>query len=135
MSKVDGKKAALGVAVAAAVGYVAGILTAPKSGKETREDIKNTTEKAYKNAEEKLKSAYEDLGETIDKAVTKAKDLGSRQKKELDKLIDIASDAQDKARQMLRAVRKGEADDRDLKKALDSANKAKDHLTKFIKNN
>jgi len=35
-----GKKLALGAVIGAAAGLVAGILTAPKSGRETREDIK-----------------------------------------------------------------------------------------------
>ena len=38
------KKFALGALFAAAIGYIAGILTAPKSGKETREDLKNAAE-------------------------------------------------------------------------------------------
>ena len=37
---------ALGTAVAAAVGYLAGVLSAPKSGKETRKDIARTASKA-----------------------------------------------------------------------------------------
>jgi len=46
MSKDTGKKVALGALIAASVGYVAGVLTAPKSGKETRQDIKNTGRKS-----------------------------------------------------------------------------------------
>jgi gas vesicle protein len=33
------KRVAIGSAVAAAAGYVAGVLTAPKSGKATRKDV------------------------------------------------------------------------------------------------
>lgn len=39
-------KIALGAIIGAAVGVAAGILTAPKSGKETREDIKRKAEDA-----------------------------------------------------------------------------------------
>ena len=35
------KKVLIGTALGLAAGYVAGILTAPKSGKETRQDIKD----------------------------------------------------------------------------------------------
>ena len=52
------KKFAIGTVIAAAAGYVAGLLTAPKSGKETREDIKNTAVKTYKVAEKELKELH-----------------------------------------------------------------------------
>ena len=39
-----GKKVAVGAVVAAAAGFVAGILTAPKSGKETREEVVDKVE-------------------------------------------------------------------------------------------
>lgn len=46
-----GTKYALGTAVAAGIGYVAGILTAPKSGKETRQNIQDQAIKAKKESE------------------------------------------------------------------------------------
>jgi len=42
---------------AAAAGFAAGILTAPKSGKETRADLKKKAEEAKKTAEQKAKQA------------------------------------------------------------------------------
>jgi gas vesicle protein len=49
------KKVAIGSAIAAGVGYLTGILTAPKSGKATRQDIKKATAKKAKEAEKELK--------------------------------------------------------------------------------
>ena len=59
MAKNTGKWAA-GAVVAGVAGYVAGILTAPKSGKETREDIKHAATKAKTEAEKKLKELHSD---------------------------------------------------------------------------
>jgi gas vesicle protein len=43
--KSNFKRVAIGSGIAAAAGFVAGVLTAPKSGKETRADIKTATNK------------------------------------------------------------------------------------------
>lgn len=48
------KSTIIGVAVAALAGFVTGILTAPKSGKETRKDISDKASKTLEDA--KLKS-------------------------------------------------------------------------------
>lgn len=49
----------VGAAVGAAVGYLGGILTAPKSGKETRADIKEYASTVYADREELLKDLKE----------------------------------------------------------------------------
>ncbi len=73
-------KFALGALFGAAVGVVAGILTAPKSGKETREDIKrkanDAADKASKAVEEaKVKGGklYKDARSNADAAVKDAR--------------------------------------------------------------
>ena len=45
-----GSKLAVGAIVGAAVGVVAGILTAPKSGRETRDDLRRKTNEAKDKA-------------------------------------------------------------------------------------
>ncbi len=50
-------KFALGALLGAAVGVVAGILTAPKSGKETRADIKAKAEETKKKADKVIAEA------------------------------------------------------------------------------
>lgn len=56
------------IAIAATAGFVAGILLAPKSGKETREEIKVKANEAKGRAKEKarqVKSAALEAGETL----------------------------------------------------------------------
>jgi gas vesicle protein len=65
--------------IAAGAGYLVGILTAPKSGRKTRSDIKKTASKAKTEGEKKLKKLHSELREAID-AVTKKKDKQSLKK-------------------------------------------------------
>jgi gas vesicle protein len=68
---------ALHVIGAAAVGFVAGILLAPKSGEETRKDIKNKALEAKDYAGEqavKLRDAATTAGKTMKKGVNEVSD-------------------------------------------------------------
>ena len=132
MAKDTGKKIAIGAMLAAAAGYVTGILTAPKSGKETRKDIKDTASKFAREAEKKLKSLHTDLTSLIDKAEVILKDKKSDMAKGLQKAVDVAKVNQAKVRELLSAVRNGETDQPELKKAIKDATKAKDHLLKYF---
>lgn len=133
MGKTDGKNVVAAVIIGAAAGYVAGILTAPKSGKETRADIKNATDKYVADAQVKLQSLREDLSNLIDDATERAKLYSEKGKKEVAGLVDKAKSAQVKAKEVLSAVKNGEAQDKDLQKALQDANNAKDHLAEYLK--
>lgn len=133
MGKTDGKNVVAAVIIGAAAGYVAGILTAPKSGKETRADIKNATDKYVADAQVKLQSLREDLSNLIDDASERAKLYSEKGKKEVAGLVDKAKSAQVKAKEVLSAVKSGEAQDKDLQKALQDANNAKDHLAEYLK--
>jgi gas vesicle protein len=133
MSK-NSNKWALGALVAAAAGYVGGILTAPKSGKETRQDIKDSAAKAKAEAEKKLKQAQKELMDLMDKVKAHKSSATSRAKTELDELVKKAQGAKDKASEMLSAAHEGEANDKDLQKAIDEAKKASEHLKKFLSN-
>lgn len=65
-------KFALGALVGAAAGLVAGFLTAPKSGKETREDLKRKANEIKDTTSEKVEKirsqAEEKAGEMRDRA-------------------------------------------------------------------
>ena len=65
-------KIALGALIGAAAGFVAGILTAPKSGKETREDIKNVANDAKDKAVKKAGEVRRKAGDVAEKAVDRA---------------------------------------------------------------
>ena len=129
----NAKNIAIGGAVAAVAGYVAGVLTAPKSGKETRADIKDTAERTMTEAEKDLKRLHTDLDNIIKEAKTRGGKLSSRAQKELDKLVAGAKDTNQKAREMLSALHEGDANDKDLAKAIKDANKALEHLRDYLK--
>lgn len=124
---------ALGAAVAAGVGYVAGILTAPKSGKETRHDINKAASKARAEAEKKLKQVHNELGDLLKTANAKIASGKLVAKGGMDKAIDVAVNARNKAREVLSAVHEGSAEDKELQKAIDDVNDALAHLKRFVK--
>lgn len=130
-----GSKYIVGTAIAAGAGYVAGILTAPKSGKQTRKDIQNQAIKAKKESEKRLKELNSELSELIATTKTKAKGMQDSAKSELHKVLDTAVGAKERAREILSAVHEGESTDKDLQKAVDDVHNAVDHLKKYLKKN
>lgn len=130
MSKV--RKFAIGTAAAAVAGYLAGILTAPKSGKETRGDIKDAATQTYREAEKQLKKMHTELDGLIDQAKERSKSLNDRTRSELDGLIDKSRMTKEKVRDMLSALHEGNADDKDLRKAIEEASRALDHLRTYL---
>ena len=131
--KTNSKKWAIGTIFAAIAGFTAGILTAPKSGKETRKDIKEATLDSISEAEKQLKNLHTQLTELIDEAQAKLEVLGDKAKKQLNEILVTAKKAKTKAREILSAVHEGDAGDQDLQKAINEASKAADHLKTFLK--
>jgi len=130
--KNSGKKIAIGTVIAGAVGYVAGILTAPKSGKETRKDIGDKAVKAKNEAEKKLKSLHSELSGLLNQSKQQVTKLTAEAKKDLGTAIDKAQVAKEKARQILSGLHEGDADDKDLQKAIKEADQAISHLKTFL---
>ncbi len=133
MSKGTTKKIAIGALLAGAAGYVAGVLTAPKSGKETRADVKKAAGNAKSATEKQLKKVYSELSSAIEKAQSNASKLKNFANQDLNRAIKGATKAKDKAKKILSAVHEGEADDRDLQQSIDDALKALNHLKTFVK--
>lgn len=127
------KRLAVGAAVAGAAGYLAGLLTAPKSGKETREDIKKAANQGLSEAEKQLKGLHTDLAKTVEEAKVRGSDMSGKAQKELNGLVDKAKDAKEKVREVLSAVHEGDASDKDLKKAVADAKHALVHLKDYLK--
>lgn len=122
----NGKKLAIGTVVGAVTGFAAGILFAPKSGKETRKDIKNAVEKA-------VKKVHEEAEQLLAQAKKIKNSLSAKAKAELSKIEQRVRSARDKvAGSAKKAV--GKKDDKDLQAALTEANEAFEHLKKFLKN-
>ncbi len=131
MSKDSTKKIAIGALIAGAAGYIAGILTAPKSGKETRQDVKNAAIKAKTEAEKKLKKLHGELNILIEKAKKGAHKFKHFADRDYEKAMAAATKAREKAKEMLTALHEGEAEYKDLQKAIDDATQAIEHLKKF----
>jgi len=126
------KRFALGTLFAAAAGYIAGILTAPKSGKETRADVKDAATKSVNEAEKQLKKLHTELNKVINQAKGEAGDIKGKAREDVDAAIAKTMAVKEKARQVLSALHEGDADDKDLEKAIKEATKAIDHLKSFV---
>lgn len=131
MSK-DGRKVAVGALIAAGVGYAAGLLTAPKSGKDTRKDIQGAAAAAKAQAEKSLKGLHSELAELVETGKHKAKDVKDLARKDLEAAVTKGQHAKEKVREILSALHEGDADDKDLKKAVTEATKAVEHLKKYV---
>jgi gas vesicle protein len=127
------KKVAIGSALAGAVGYLAGILSAPKSGKQTREDIAHRAGEAKAGAEDELHQLNEELKDMIKNAKGKTVSLGSTARAEYNETLIKAKDAQNKAGEVLKAVKNGQAANPDLDKAVRQAKQAAKNLGKYLK--
>jgi gas vesicle protein len=126
------RNVAIGAAVAGVAGYVAGILTAPKSGKETRKDIKEKAAQAKTEAEKRLKTMHSELSVLIAKGKKQVTTTKESAREGLLDALDKAQAAKDKARDMLSALHEGGADDKDLQKAVADVDDAIEHLRAYL---
>ncbi len=127
-----GKKVALGAAVGAAAGFVAGVLLAPKSGKETRADLKNGADNAIKAANKQLHSAHDELSKLVDKTEAHVVKMGSAAKKETVDALASARKARDQAATVIAALKSGNSTNEDLDMAVKNARNALDSLKKYF---
>lgn len=125
------KKFAIGAALTAAIGYLVGLLTAPKSGRETREDIVDKAKESYNAAEKELKKLHTELTDVIDEVSDRVTSFKNR--KDVSGALDRGRDAKQKAREVLSMLHEGDTDDRELKKAIQDATDAIQHLRDFLK--
>lgn len=130
---VAGKVVAVGAIVAAGAGYLAGILTAPKSGKETRNDIAKTASKARVDGERQLKKLHSELTEVLKETEEAAKKTRLKVSDDLNEATKNAKAAKEKAREILSALHDGDADDPNLQAVIDEVKLAKTNLVKYLK--
>jgi gas vesicle protein len=128
-----GKKIAIGTVIAGIAGYVTGILTAPQSGKETREDIADTAWETKESVENQLRELNEELKDLIDETKTKSVALGGKAREEFNEAVVKAKDVQNKTATVLKAAKAGEASDPELNKAVKQARQATKNLGKYLK--
>lgn len=123
---------AIGTLLVAGAGYIVGLLTAPKSGKDTRKDIQEAVTNVKNEAERKLKQAHSELNKLLVDATSIVEKSKGKANDEFMKARSNAEKAGKKAKLLLSAVHEGEADDKDLQKAIDDVKKATTHLKKFV---
>lgn len=128
-----GKKFALSAIIGGLTGYLAGILTAPQSGKDTRDDIADKAGDIKYTAEEQLQNLSDELKDLIKDTKTKTVALSSQAREEFNEAVVKAKDAQNKAGTVLKAVKAGKADDPQLNKAIKQAKQAQKNLAKYLK--
>ena len=133
MRKVSLKKILAVTGLVAAGGYLAGLLTAPKSGRETRNDLGNATQVGLSKAQQQLFEVVAELSEVIDNAKSRVADLSDKAQAEFEEATAKAKLARDKAREVLTAVHEGGAKDNDLNLAVVQANRALNHLREYLK--
>jgi gas vesicle protein len=129
------KRIAIGTLIAGTVGYVAGILTAPKSGKETREDLNKLRVRTMAEAEKELKKLHTELNELLGEvekkgAVATARERGGPLAKDA---VEKATVVRQKTREIITAIHDGSAEDKDLDKAIAEAGKAISSIKAFLK--
>jgi gas vesicle protein len=109
----SGGKFILGAALGAAVGAVAALLTAPKSGKETREDIKTKATEMSHEAMRQLRKLEGELNKRISDAKRLVGKLEGDARTEVEALITRAERTRDRAMKMAEDIKN------DTKKQLD----------------
>lgn len=127
------RKFAIGTVIAGIAGYVTGILTAPKSGKETRGDIVDKAEDIKDGAEDQLQNVHDELNDLIKKSKAKSLALGSKARAEFNEAVVRAKDAQNKAAHLLKAVKSGNADNPQLNKAIKQSRQAIKSLGRYLR--
>ncbi len=128
-----GKKLAIGAALAGITGYVAGILTAPKSGKETRADIAQKADKVAESVLFELRELEFELKELLAKTKSEAATLKGKALEEFNQAVEAAKDAQNKLVTVTKSIKAGEAEDPELNKALKQGKLAANNLKKYLK--
>ena len=125
----------LGIIIGAIAGVVAGLLTAPKSGKETRDDIKNKAMDVKGVAERRLKEAHKELCELSDEAKKKTVKLQGKASKELEELISKADALKDKIKIAITSIKSGDDDNDDatIDQLLKDLNSLKDKIVEKTK--
>lgn len=127
------KRLAIGGAIAGAAGYIAGVLTAPKSGRETRQDLQKVANKSMAAAEKDLKGLHTELGDLLKDSKGASGKMSKKAQGEFNELVDKAKDTKEKVREVISAIHEGGADDKDLKRAVDDARAAIKHMRDYLK--
>lgn len=95
-------------------GAVAGVLLAPKSGKETQEDIKRKVKGTYDDIQRRLEKMSDDMTGRVDSLKAVAKDLQGEAKEESQELIRRAEVLKQDLRVSASSLAKSGAETKDV---------------------
>ena len=126
------KKTAVTAALVGVAGYVAGLLTAPKAGKETRADIRRSLPDNKQAALDKAKLLYDEMDELLSNVRDERDDLSAKALTHLNSALKKAKSGRDKLEVVIKSVKDGESSDSELNKAIKEAEKAVVHFKKFM---
>ena len=127
------KSVVKGGVIGVLIGAIGGILFAPKSGKETRKDIKEAAHKANSEAEAKLKQLHGELMEKVAEAKQMAAEYTGKAKDEIEDLQKRAEFTKQQVSELISSVREFEADDSEVDKALSEGKSLVEKITKAKK--
>lgn len=131
----NNRNIALGTLLIGLAGYAVGLLTAPKSGRETRRQLQKQAARAKTEAEKRLKALHSELSALIVDGRVRVGKVKSDMRMKYADALDKAQIAKEKAREILSAVHEGDAEDRDLQEAIKEVNNAIEHLKKYADKN
>ena len=120
----ESKNVAAGITIGAVLGFVAGLLLAPKSGKQTRQDITDHMKKIADQAEARLHAIQTELSERVDQAEEQVKKLGKKISSEAKESLAQAKKSREQAQQALVAFKNGQSSNEDLDMAVKNAHAA-----------
>jgi gas vesicle protein len=126
------KRLLIGGGIAAAAGYLVGVLSAPKSGKETRDSLSSRANKGLLAGEKDLKRLHTELGKTLTDTKKSSGKLSKKAQQELEEAVVKAKDTKEKVREIISAVHEGTADDKELQNAIDDAKATIGHLKTYF---
>ncbi len=107
-----------GVLIGGALGAVAALLYAPKSGRETREELSGRMDDMYAKAREEYDSSLERARKSYENTISRLKELENSAKVKAEEVEEIVGDVVEKGKEQVEHSRGR------LKDALDAAKNA-----------
>jgi gas vesicle protein len=117
-----------GTVIGLAAGYIAGILTAPNSGKKTRKKIKDTADKSIAEVEKQFKSIYKQSQDMLKKVL----DENPKVTQKVQDAVKAVEKSQATIKRILSSLHGGDDVDEDLNQAIADAKLAMKHLSEFV---
>ena len=120
--------------LSSSLGYLAGLLSAKQSGKQTRKNMSNASKEIQAKTEATVNNLYQELTEIIKKAEIKIDNSKLSIRNNLYRSAMRAKKAKVQANEILTAIKNGKASDKDLQKSVESTKSAIKELKNYLKN-